>query len=146
MTILRASSGMLNESFEHFRRCGAGRRECIVYWTGPREDAGCVDEVEHPLHRATAFGYEVNSAWVTSFFLRLRRERRSARVQVHTHPAEANHSRTDDGFALAPAPGFLSLVIPDFGLGAVSLGAAFLVQMNGAGEWVPRPAPAIVVP
>jgi hypothetical protein len=60
-------------------------------------------------------------------------------VQVHTHPRRASHSRTDDIFALAPATGFLSLVIPNFGLGRVSLEGAVLVEMDASGEWIPRP-------
>ncbi len=39
------------------------------------------------------------------------------RVQVHTHPFEAGQSGIDDAFALVPAPGFLSLVIPGFATG-----------------------------
>lgn len=146
MTVLRTNPGVLTESFEHFRRCGDGRRECVVYWTGPLDDPACIDEVEHPLHRASPFGYEVDSGWVTSFFLRLRRERRAARVQVHTHPQWAGHSETDDVFALVPAPGFLSLVIPEFGLGPVSYDAAFLAQMGADGEWLPRPVSEILAP
>jgi hypothetical protein len=91
------------------------------------------------VHRSTAFGYEVESAWVTSFFLGLRRDHRAARLQAHTHPGRAGHSDTDDRFALVPAEGFISLVIPHFGLGAVTLERAVLVRMNEAGEWRPRP-------
>jgi hypothetical protein len=134
--VLRAAPGVLNRSFEHLRCCGQGRRECVVYWTGPLSEPGFVDAVEHPLHTATPFGYEVGSAWVTSFFICLRNDRRSTRIQVHTHPRRASHSETDDRFALAPAPGFLSLVIPNYGRGRASLDAAHLVEMDAAGEWV----------
>jgi hypothetical protein len=109
-----------------------------VYWTGPLSEPSFVDTVEHPLHTAMPFGYEVDSAWVTSFFVRLRHDRRSTRAQVHTHPRHASHSEIDDRFALAPAQGFLSLVIPDYGRGPASLDAAYLVEMDAAGEWVPR--------
>lgn len=128
---------MLAESFAHFRRCGENRRECILFWTGPLDQPDLVDEVEHPFHRATSVSCEVDSAWVTSFFFQLRRERRTARIQLHTHPDEAWHSQTDDTYALVPAPGFLSLVIPNFAAGAVSLEDAFLVEMSATGEWEP---------
>jgi hypothetical protein len=109
-----------------------------VYWTGPLGELGFVDAVVHPRHTATPFGHEVNSGWVTSFFVRLRHDRRSTRAQVHTHPRQASHSQTDDRFTLAPAPGFLSLVIPNYGCGPTSLDAACLMEMDGAGEWVAR--------
>jgi hypothetical protein len=134
---------MLAESFAHFRRCGANRRECVVYWTGPRDEPGVVDRVEHPPHQATRASYEVDSAWVTSFFLRLRQEQRTARIQLHTHPGEAGHSETDDRFSLVPAPGFLSLVLPKFGAGPPSLDAAFLAEMTAAGDWNPLPLSGI---
>ena len=68
-------------------------------------------------------------------FLGLRRDRQTARVQVHTHPREAGHSRTDDRFSLVPATGFLSLVIPDFAAGPAGLGSTVLVQMQPDGTW-----------
>jgi len=138
VTVLRAAPGVLATSFEHFRCCGQGRRECVVYWTGPLGEPGFVDAVVHPLHTATPFGYQVDSGWVTSFFARLRYDRRSTRVQVHTHPRRASHSQTDDRFALAPAPGFLSLVIPSYGRGPASLDATCLMEMDTTGKWVAR--------
>jgi hypothetical protein len=145
MSLLTASPGMLEATFDHFRRCGGGRRECVAYWTGPIEAPGRVDRVEHPRHRATRYGYEVDSAWVTAFFLALREDRRTVRLQVHTHPRWAGHSDTDDRFALVPALGFLSLVIPRFALGPVGLDGAVMVAMDEAGKWVPQPLSAIDV-
>lgn len=144
MSSIETAPGMLTETFEHFRRCGGGRRECVAYWTGPLDHLGRVDSVAHPAHRSTAGGYEVDSSWVTSFFLSLRRDRRRARVQVHTHPGQAGHSGIDDRFALVPASGFLSLVIPNFGLGPVSLDGAYLVRMDDMGNWLPLEPSEIV--
>lgn len=36
-------------------------------------------------------------------------------VQVHTHPAEAYHSETDDTYPIVTVRGGLSLVVPNFG-------------------------------
>jgi hypothetical protein len=68
------------------------------------------------------------------------------RLQAHTHPGWASHSETDDRFALIPAPGFLSLVIPDFALGPVGLDRAVLVAMDDQSEWVPRSLADIEAP
>ena len=146
MPVLRAAPGVLAKSFERFRCCGQGRRECVVYWTGPLSEPGFVDAVEHPLHTATPFGYEVDSGWVTSFFVRLRHNRRSTRAQVHTHPRRASHSQTDDRFALAPARDFLSLVIPEYGMGPASLDAAYLMEMDAGGKWVARDPVEVLAP
>jgi hypothetical protein len=89
----------------------------------------------HPPHRAGRGWYEVDPPWINRFFLDLRRLRQTVRVQVHTHPGEAGHSRTDDRFSLAPAPGFLSLVIPYFAAGPAGFHEATLVRMRGDGSW-----------
>lgn len=89
----------------------------------------------HPVHHAGPGGYEVDPAWVNDFFLALRRERKTVRAQVHTHPFDAGHSRTDDRFALAPATDFVSLVIPDFADGTVGLDRAAAFRMAASGTW-----------
>jgi len=63
-------------------------------------------------------------------------------VQVHTHPGEAFHSRTDDRFPIIHTPGFLSLVIPDYGLGPVGFAGAYLAELGSDGRWREVAAPA----
>jgi hypothetical protein len=135
VSVLETAPGMLAVAFRQLRACGGGRRECVLYWTGRIDTPGLVDRIEHPRHHSRAGGYEVDSAWVTALFRRLRDDRRCVRMQIHTHPGPAGHSDTDDRFALVPASGFLSLVIPDFAGGFVSLDRAHLVQMDDKGEW-----------
>ena len=57
------------------------------------------------------------------------------RMQVHTHPQEAFHSPTDDAYPIVQTPGFLSLVIPDFGMGPVSFDDAYLCEITEEGGW-----------
>lgn len=137
--------GVIDESFAQLRRCGHGRRECVVYWVGPIDDPGVVDEVVHPAHSAHAIGYEVDSGWITQLFLRLRRDRRTVRAQVHTHPGKAGHSSTDDTFSLVPSTGFLSLVIPRFATGPTGMKSAYLAELNDAGAWIERDPTAVIV-
>jgi hypothetical protein len=54
---------------------------------------------------------------------------------VHTHPGSTFHSSRDDGMALIYVPGFLSLVIPNFGLGEPSLEDAYLAVLDASGRW-----------
>lgn len=138
MTSVAVPLEVLSDTFDRLRVCGDRRRECVVYWTSDHGDSR-VTEVVHPQHTASAVGYEVDSEWVNSFFLDLRRRKRVVRVQVHTHPALANHSEVDDEFALAPATGFISLVIPDFATGPTTLERTHAVFMTPSGQWVPAP-------
>jgi hypothetical protein len=95
-----------------------------------------MDGLQHPNHESNAFGYSVDSDWLSKFFLDLYEEHRSARAQIHTHPGAAFHSVTDDKHALVPAPGFISIVIPDFAQGQIGFEGAAMYRMSDAGLWV----------
>lgn len=140
MTHLVVPDPVLDETFARLRECGAGRAECVVYWCADLDQPSQVTHVVHPRHTASALGYEVSSNWVTTFFLDLRARRRTVAAQVHTHPGRAHHSGVDDRFALAPATGFLSLVIPDFAGGDPDPERWHLVRMQPDGAWQPVPA------
>jgi len=128
-------TAMLTETFEHLRTCGAGRRECQALWVSPWADPERLSAVVHPRHAASALGFQLNDAWLTTFWGRLANDGLGVRVQVHTHPGAAYHSATDDAFPLIHTPGFLSLVIPRFAQGPIGFGDAFLAEIQPDGSW-----------
>lgn len=146
MTPLRTYSGVFNDTFEQLRCCSEGRIECVTYWTGPVCGETVADQAEQPLHRAGYDWYEVDRQWLCEFFVRLRGERRKVVAQVHTHPHEAWHSSIDDVYAVVPSRGFLSLVLPNFAQGPISLAEAYLVELDAEGKWrAIEPAAGIVI-
>jgi len=134
--MIRMRQEVLEHAFEHLRRCGAGRRECVVYLVGPVDAPTVVDAVIHPRHSATAVAYELDSATIGEISTRLLTSRRSVRIQTHTHPGPAYHSSRDDTFALVHTPGYMSLVIPNFACGPVGLDGAFLAERTHEGGWL----------
>jgi hypothetical protein len=126
---------ILEETFSHFRGCGRGRRECQVLWTSPWKAPEVISSAAHPIHDSHAGGFEVESDWLTKFCLQLSKSSEGVRVQVHTHPAEAFHSVTDDEFPFLKIPGFLSLVIPRYALGPISFHEAYLAEVDQFGAW-----------
>ncbi len=126
---------VLEQSFEHLRRCGAGRRECVVLWSGPVARPGVIDEVIHPQHTASGVCYDIDPQWVGELWLVLAKRERTLRAQVHTHPGQAYHSERDDTHAVVHTPGFTSIVIPRFATGPVSLQDAFLAMRTADGGW-----------
>ena len=128
------------DTIEHFRGCGAGRRECVVYWVGPAANEMEVDEAVHPRHAATRVSYEISNQWLNTFWIDLARRHRSVRAQVHTHAGLAGHSWTDDHWALVYTPGFLSVVLPYFGLTEVGADQIFVAELDQAGRWLRQPA------
>jgi hypothetical protein len=132
---LVVEEGVLRHTFLELRKCGQGRTECVVYWTSRVESQDRVDEVLHPAHRSTRGSYELDDRWLTNTSFELMRRQRSIRAQVHTHPGDAFHSPTDDHYPVIAVPGFLSLVIPRFGSGAITLAGAYLGEMQADGSW-----------
>jgi hypothetical protein len=137
VSALTLPRSLLEGSFGTLRACGAGRRECVLYWCASLEQPDRLIRAVHPVHRAGPTWYGVESAWINPFFLDLRRVHQTVRVQVHTHPSDAGHSAVDDRFSLVPAAGFRSLVIPGFAMGPIEFTDTALVQMQPDGAWGP---------
>jgi hypothetical protein len=144
--LLRLGRDIVGATFRMLRECGRGECECAVYWTGTA-DEDVVDGYEHPVHRRSPFGYEVDDHWLTDFWKRLATSKRSVKVQVHTHPGEAFHSATDDHWPIVSQAGFVSIVIPDFAAGEPSLDRAWVgcLQVDGTWRRLTSPAEAIIL-
>jgi hypothetical protein len=133
--VVRVSKAQLDQTFQVFRDCGRGKRECQVLWVSAWHDPDGIVAVAHPRHTGYAGGFRVEDRYINELWLELARTNRGVRVQVHTHPGEAFHSRTDDEWPMVHVPGFLSLVIPDFARGQASFDGAYLAQIDGCGVW-----------
>ena len=136
--MLTLPAGLVTDTFDKFRTCGDGRRECVAYWCAARGEPDVLTRVVHPVHTAFRGGYQVDDDWVMQFFVSLHSSEELVRVQIHTHPRAAGHSGIDDAYSLVPAAGFLSLVIPNFALGPVGLDDTHLVEMKADGNWEER--------
>lgn len=136
---------MIDQTFATFRSCGAGKRECQLYWASAWDDPLVLTSVVHPKHKSSAYALSLDDAWITKFWLELADLAFGVRVQVHTHPGEAFHSQTDDAFPLIHVSGFLSLVIPDFALGPVGFERAYLTEVQSDGSWCQVPVSSRIV-
>jgi hypothetical protein len=133
--IYRVPHAVIERTFAFFRRCGAGRRECQTLWMSTWKAPGLITAVVHPLHRSHAGGFALDDEWLSSFWLRLSEAGEGIRVQIHTHPADAFHSPTDDSYPIIHTPGFLSLVVPNFGLGPIGFTDSYLAEIGPNGRW-----------
>jgi hypothetical protein len=127
---------VLRHTFEHFRECGEGRRECQVLWLSSWDEPQRICQIVHPAHSADMGGFELDDRGITELWLRLKRENMGIRVQVHTHPGPAFHSAVDDEYPIIHTLGFLSLVIPNFGLGPIGFDGAYLTEIQAGGSWL----------
>jgi len=133
---------MIDETFATLRSCGAGQRECKLYWLSYWRDVDKLVEVAHPGHDSNRYGLTIHDEWITRFWNELVDKGLGVRVQVHTHPGAAFHSPTDDAFPLIHDVGFLSLVIPDFALGEIGFAGAYLTEIQPDGCWQQVPIEA----
>ena len=106
---------IIGESVRKLRSLSGGYRESVILWTGThRAEEAMVRRIVVPRQRASALHFDVP----LRERLRLARELAGCGekllVQLHTHPAEAFHSDTDDRLALPRHTGAISIVVPDF--------------------------------
>jgi hypothetical protein len=143
--VIALAPGILERSFEHLRRCGAGERECVVVWAGPLDQGGLVSEVIHPRHAGSAVRCDFDPGWIGEFWLELAKRNMTARAQVHSHPGRAYHSERDDAFALVQTSGYLSLVVPRFAIGSPTLDGTYLAEKTPGGWQELDPSAAIEI-
>jgi len=144
-TLYRLERETLEETFRHFRECGRGREECQTLWVSAWTSPEVIAKVVHPKHVAHRSGFVLEDRWLNDFWMELADTNTGIRVQVHTHPQKAFHSPTDDEFPIIHKPGFLSLVIPNFGLGPVGFKDAYLTEIQNDGCWREVPIPSRLV-
>jgi hypothetical protein len=130
------NQSLLEDTFQKFKDCGAGRQECQVLWLSPWASPQVITRVVHSHHSGHADGFQVNDEWLNAFLFELADTGHGVRVQVHTHPRQAFHSETDDTFPIIHTTEFLSLVVPNFGTGVPSLDGCFLAEISATGAWV----------
>lgn len=131
---------LVDEVMDYLRQVGHAGSEGLALWAG--RHAGEAFDVTHMLiprqeaiRTPTGVGYVVGAeelyrlnVWLFENGLRLA-------AQIHSHPADAYHSGTDDEFPIATAVGSLSLVIPDFASAAFSLRTAAVYRLSQAALW-----------
>ena len=138
-------SSAIRETVEAIQVAGQKGYELFVIWSGQRDndiftvaqvhipdqtsyklDSGlCVRIDGSELHRLNVWLYEAEQV---------------VGVQVHSHPAGAYHSATDDAYPIATLEGSLSIVLPFFGQeGWESTGIA--AYRLGPGGWLKLTGP-----
>lgn len=135
----------LRETLEAIRSVGQDGYESFVLWSGTREgDTFNVAKVHVP--RQTSYKLNaglcvrVDGSELHRLNVWLYEAKQVVGVQVHSHPADAYHSETDDNHPIATLAGSLSIVLPFFGRdGWESNGIA--TYRLGQDGWVELPGP-----
>lgn len=136
---LTVLASVRRETEEHLRRCGRSGHECVVLWAaarGPVGDPRTVERLFHPKHGMSPHLYEIGPGDLYVVNEELLRSQLSLVAQVHSHPGAAFHSPRDDEGPAVHFPGFLSIVVPNFGReGLNPRSGLYAAEYQGDGEW-----------
>lgn len=141
----RIAEKLVQASEKPLREAGHAGYERFVLWSGT-----VISEVfeVHTVHVPSQTAYKLETGLCVRVggdeLHRLNRwlfeQSEMLGVQIHTHPAEAYHSNTDDAYPIVTQVGALSVVVPDFcRRGLFTRGTAtYRLRMGGWRE-VPGP-------
>ena len=134
---------LVEASLARLRDAGQDRHECIMLWLGRREgELLRVHEAYRPIQNAREDMFEIPPAGMTALHAELRKRRLMVAAQVHSHPAEAFHSKADDRWAIIRHEGALSLVVPYFAAETTTsnfLDQTKIYHFTAAARWVEVP-------
>jgi len=116
MNPLRCPAVLVEQSLQAMRDAGARRTERVVLWLSKRpvSPQNPIVEAFVPEQRVAIDYFRIPPASMTALMTHLRVHKLALAAQIHSHPAEAFHSRADDTWAIVRHEGALSLVVPYF--------------------------------
>lgn len=112
--------------YKRLREAGSEGVECVALWAGNiKADTFEVKNSIIPAQTAYKIEmgllYSVDGEELHRINEWLYRNKMTLISQIHSHPGEAYHSDADDRFPIVAVVGGLSIVIPDFAFGEISL-------------------------
>jgi hypothetical protein len=135
---------ILEQTHQYFRGEGRRRFEGYLCWSGKikRDGSAVVLSCAFPPPSGSERDefYARLDVTATSFIAeQIRSKREFLLAQLHTHPGKAFHSVVDDLHSISQRNGFLSIVVPRFGLRKFytrhTLSGCSVNEHQGSGVW-----------
>ena len=86
----------------------------------PLADVTVIAEIFVPDHTARVDVFHIPPSGMSGMMSHLRAGKLALAAQVHSHPAEAFHSKADDAWAIVRHESALSIVVPYFASGVTA--------------------------
>lgn len=132
---IRLSRGLTDETIEYLR--SYGEREVIAYWAGTAEGHDFrVARLVRPVAVSGKRFVVVPLEEVARVVEDCHSKGEFLIAQIHTHPADEDHSEVDDCGSVSKREGFVSLVVPHYALLATSENPGWFGYQLRKGEWV----------
>lgn len=109
---------VLNETSKHLKKYGKKESESLVFWAGWLDEKceAHVTSCKIPLDVKWGLGVRVDLNGMLKLMDELVKEDLILLAQVHSHPGDFGHSHGDDLTASSYRKGYISIVVPDWGL------------------------------
>ena len=137
---IRVPWEIVNDVHAFLRQSGRRGHEGVGFWVG--EPVGTQFEVRAAyIPKQHAGGLDggclvlIEGDELFAMNVWLHSHRMTIIAQLHSHPAAAYHSDTDEDFPVMTREGGLSIVIPDYAASEFSLGAAVVYRMRQDAQW-----------
>lgn len=116
MTIYRCSKKIIAKTIYSLSEIGKQRKEAVLFWTSARAVQSVIEisSIYVPHYKSASDWFWIDKESMSEMLRQLRSADLQLVAQVHTHPAKAFHSATDDEWAVVRKVGALSIVLPYF--------------------------------
>lgn len=134
--------GCVAEVYEHLRKVGIKKFEGVALWAGRATSETSFDVITTIIPKQTAYNHEhgllytVDGEELYQINVWLYKNKLTLISQIHSHPGAAYHSDTDDAFPIVAVNGGVSIVIPDFGFGDISVSDWAVYRLIPGNGWV----------
>jgi hypothetical protein len=140
LTVFRVPPHVLEESRLLLAEPGLEGLEAAVLWIGRKASEGLVEisgvHMPEQLAIRTEFGVAVTVVeHALSALIAALPPGMFVPVRLHTHPAEAYHSSTDDDNMLLSHRGAISIVVPDFAREPIELACCSVNELDHHHHW-----------
>lgn len=139
---LRCPARLVEQTLESLRAAGQHGTEGVVLWLArrPLVDGAVIVKAFVPEYTARADVFRIPPSAMTALMTHLRTQRLALAAQVHSHPALAFHSQSDDAWAIVRHEGALSIVVPYFAHGVTAdsfLAKTATFRLSSEDRWLP---------
>lgn len=130
-----------SDAFDFLRDVGHSHQEAFALWVGQVRLPAChVRQTVIPEQHAITVGNSVAVTVAGPELFRINKflfeNKFRIIAQLHSHPAEAYHSSTDDLFPISTQIGSLSIVVPNFAHEITSISQCAVYRLNQQPIWV----------
>lgn len=129
---------VLEQSSKHLKKYGKKRSEALVFWAGWLDERceAHITNCKVPLNINWGGGVRVELDGMLKLMDELVNEDLLLLAQVHSHPGDFGHSHGDDRMAASYRRGFVSIVVPNYGLKDLKdLSECYVHEYEGSWEW-----------